>query len=76
MKFSKHDEWSSYITWDSIVSPLKGHDAGDHHPITPLVATHSSSFHDSDAARLYGFIVKYFISTVRTFPFWRLVIKE
>lgn len=37
---------------------------GDHHPITPLVATYSGTFHDSDASKLYGFIVKYFISTV------------
>ena len=50
--------------WDSITQPLKGHDAGDHSPITPLVATGSSTFHDSDAARLYDFVVRYFISTV------------
>ncbi|CAG7727511.1 unnamed protein product [Allacma fusca] len=63
-KFSSHDQWSQYVTWDSIVQPLKGHDAGDHSPITPLVAVNSSVFHDSDAAKLYEFVLKYFISTV------------
>ena len=50
--------------WDCITQPLKGHDAGDHSPITPLVATSSATFHDADASRLYDFVVRYFISTV------------
>ena len=63
-QFSKHNEWSHFVVWDEVVAPLKGHDAGDHSPITPLVATNSNSFYDSDASRLYSFVVQYFISTV------------
>jgi DNA topoisomerase-3 len=63
--FSKHNEWSGYVNFDLLTSPLKGKDAGDHSPITPMVATYSSEFHDSDAAKLYNFIVRHFISTVR-----------
>lgn len=65
-QFARHDEWSSCVIKEGIVHPLKGHDAGDHSPITPLVATYSSTFHDSDAAKLYSFVVRHFLATVRT----------
>ncbi len=63
-KFGKHGEWGHFVVWDEIVAPLKGHDAGDHSPITPLVATGRSTFYDGDASRLYAFVVQYFIATV------------
>jgi len=41
----------------------KGHDAGDHPPITPMrLATHNEL--DGDAWRIYDYVVRHFIATV------------
>ncbi|XP_065332165.1 DNA topoisomerase 3-beta-1 [Cloeon dipterum] len=43
--------------------PKKGHDAGDHPPITPM-RTASRSELDGDSWRLYDYITRHFIATV------------
>lgn len=46
-----------------VCKPKKGHDAGDHPPITPMKAAESHQM-DHDSWRLYEYIVKHFIGTV------------
>lgn len=43
--------------------PKKGHDAGDHPPITPMKYASRNSF-DGDSWRLYDYIVRHFMATV------------
>jgi DNA topoisomerase III len=43
--------------------PKKGHDAGDHPPITPMRPASRNEL-DGDAWRLYDYITRHFIATV------------
>lgn len=43
--------------------PRKGHDAGDHPPITPMKCATRSEL-DGDSWRLYDYITRHFIATV------------
>jgi len=53
----------SDILRQGIQRPKKGHDAGDHPPITPMKsATEAELGHD--AWRLYDYITRHFIATV------------
>ena len=46
-----------------INKPRKGHDAGDHPPITPMrAATHNEL--DGDSWKIYDYVVRHFIGTV------------
>lgn len=47
-----------------LVTPRKGTDVGDHPPITPLLQASREAF-DHDSWRLYDYIVRHFIATVR-----------
>ncbi len=49
-----------------IIKPRKGQDVGDHPPITPIILASRETF-DHDSWRLYDYIVRHFISTVRHF---------
>jgi len=44
--------------------PRKGHDAGDHPPITPMKFASRNDL-DAEAWKLYDYIVRHFIATVR-----------
>ena len=43
--------------------PKKGHDAGDHPPITPMKQASRNEL-DGDSWRLYDYITRHFIATV------------
>lgn len=43
--------------------PRKGHDAGDHPPITPM-RTASRDQLDGEAWKIYDYVVRHFIGTV------------
>lgn len=51
------------ILREGIQKPKKGHDAGDHPPITPMRCADRGQF-DHDSWRLYEYITKHFIGTV------------
>ncbi|XP_047004194.1 DNA topoisomerase 3-beta-1 [Schistocerca americana] len=51
------------ILADGINKPRKGHDAGDHPPITPMKLANKGDL-DNDAWRLYDYITRHFIATV------------
>ena len=44
--------------------PRKGTDVGDHPPITPMALASREAF-DNDSWRIYDYIVRHFIGTVR-----------
>lgn len=44
--------------------PRKGHDAGDHPPITPLKNASRSDFVDNDSWRIYDYICRHFIASL------------
>lgn len=46
--------------------PRKGHDAGDHPPITPMKSASRNEL-DGDSWRLYDFITRHFIATVTNY---------
>lgn len=46
-----------------ISKPKKGHDAGDHPPITPMKAASRNEL-DGDSWKLYDYITRHFIATV------------
>ena len=46
-----------------LAKPRKGHDAGDHPPITPCRAVSRNEL-DGDSWRLYDYIVRHFLATV------------
>lgn len=48
-----------------INKPRKGTDKGDHPPITPMRAANQSDL-DGDSWRLYDYITRHFIATVRS----------
>ncbi|PSN57539.1 DNA topoisomerase 3-beta-1 [Blattella germanica] len=59
-------EWGSEvreILSDGINKPRKGHDAGDHPPITPMKLANRSDL-DGDAWKLYDYITRHFLATV------------
>lgn len=61
-----HSDWGSTvreILRDGIQKPKKGHDAGDHPPITPMRCADRNQL-DHDSWRLYEYITKHFIGTV------------
>lgn len=51
---------------------FKTQDHGDHPPITPTAYATPEELGGGDAWRLYEFITKYFIATVRVFTFLRV----
>ena len=66
-KQSSSGSWGNYVNGllkQGINKPRKGTDAGDHPPITPMKSASSSEL-SGDAWRLYEFITKHFIATVR-----------
>ncbi|XP_076061847.1 DNA topoisomerase 3-beta isoform X3 [Oratosquilla oratoria] len=61
-----HSEWGSAVREllrDGIQRPKKGHDAGDHPPITPMRSAEKGQL-DHDSWRLYEYIVKHFVGTL------------
>ncbi|ROT81135.1 putative DNA topoisomerase 3-beta-1 [Penaeus vannamei] len=61
-----HSDWGSTvreILRDGIQKPKKGHDAGDHPPITPMRCADRNQL-DHDSWRLYEYITKHFIGTL------------
>ncbi|KAB7499440.1 DNA topoisomerase 3-beta-1 [Armadillidium nasatum] len=65
---SGHSDWGSAVRdllKEGIAKPKKGHDAGDHPPITPMKAAEMNHL-DHDSWRLYEYIVKHFVGTVMT----------
>ncbi|KAG0718801.1 DNA topoisomerase 3-beta-1 [Chionoecetes opilio] len=61
-----HSDWGSAvreILREGIQKPKKGHDAGDHPPITPMRSADRGQF-DNDTWRLYEYITKHFIGTL------------
>jgi len=55
-----------------IQRPKKGHDAGDHPPITPMKAASEAEL-GHDAWRLYDYITRHFIATVSSTVFLSLL---
>lgn len=53
------------VLGEGIQRPKKGHDAGDHPPITPMRCADRAQL-DHDSWRLYEYITKHFIGTVCT----------
>ncbi|MCL4135961.1 UNVERIFIED_CONTAM: hypothetical protein GTU68_032198 [Idotea baltica] len=63
---SNHSDWGrdvKELLSEGISRPKKGHDVGDHPPITPMKAAESNQL-DHDSWRLYEYIVKHFIGTL------------
>ncbi|XP_059150612.1 DNA topoisomerase 3-beta-1-like isoform X1 [Physella acuta] len=63
---SSHPDWGNFVTellHSGIQKPKKGHDAGDHPPITPMKSATESEL-DSDSWRLYDYITRHFIATI------------
>jgi DNA topoisomerase-3 len=63
----RHPSWGQMVS--SLLSgtmekPRKGHDAGDHPPITPTRCATESEIGGGDAWRLYQYIAQHFIATV------------
>ncbi|XP_052821520.1 DNA topoisomerase 3-beta-1 isoform X2 [Octopus bimaculoides] len=59
-------QWGSYVKdllKQGIQKPRKGHDAGDHPPITPMKGASESEL-GHDAWKLYEYIAQHFIATV------------
>ena len=66
---TSHSDWGKEVREllsEGIHRPKKGHDAGDHPPITPMRAAERGAF-DHDSWRIYEYIVKHFIGSVRHF---------
>jgi len=51
------------ILASGINRPKKGHDAGDHPPITPMRLASRNEL-DGDSWRLYDYITRHFVATV------------
>lgn len=47
-----------------ISRPKSGHDAGDHPPITPMRSATRDQISDSDAWRVYDYVVRHFMGTL------------
>ncbi|GFN93894.1 DNA topoisomerase [Plakobranchus ocellatus] len=63
---ASHSHWGSYVTrllQQGIHKPKKGHDAGDHPPITPMRSATEGEL-DNDNWRLYDYITRHFIGTI------------
>ncbi|KAK3783011.1 hypothetical protein RRG08_015351 [Elysia crispata] len=63
---SSHPSWGSYVSdllQKGIHKPKKGHDAGDHPPITPMRSATEGEL-DNDSWRLYDYITRHFIGTI------------
>ncbi|XP_037679544.1 DNA topoisomerase 3-beta-1 isoform X2 [Choloepus didactylus] len=63
---ANHPYWADTVKQllaDGINRPRKGHDAGDHPPITPMRAATEAEL-GGDAWRLYEYITRHFIATV------------
>lgn len=61
-----HSEWGAEcktLLQKGLSKPRKGHDAGDHPPITPCRAVGRGEL-DGDAWKLYDYIVRHFLGTV------------
>ena len=62
-----HPDWGAeckeLLQGGKFAKPRKGHDAGDHPPITPCRAAGRGEL-DGDAFKLYDYIVRHFIGTV------------
>ncbi|XP_064118388.1 DNA topoisomerase 3-beta-1-like [Macrobrachium nipponense] len=61
-----HSDWGHIvrdILKEGIQRPKKGHDAGDHPPITPMRCADKSQL-DHDSWRLYEYITKHFIGSL------------
>ncbi|XP_070567600.1 DNA topoisomerase 3-beta-1-like [Ptychodera flava] len=59
-------DWGDYVRTlldGNIVKPKKGHDAGDHPPITPMKSASEGEL-GGDNWRLYDYITRHFIATV------------
>ncbi|KAF6207879.1 hypothetical protein GE061_016328 [Apolygus lucorum] len=59
-------EWGAEVQEvlrDGSLHPLKGHDAGDHPPITPMRLVSREEL-DGDSWRVYDYIVRHFIATL------------
>lgn len=54
--------WCKFENYDNIVN-RKGHDAGDHPPITPMRPASRDEL-DGDSWRIYDYVVRHFIATV------------
>ncbi|XP_055466210.1 DNA topoisomerase 3-beta-1 isoform X3 [Psammomys obesus] len=63
---ANHPYWADLVKQllaEGINRPRKGHDAGDHPPITPMKAATEAEL-GGDAWRLYEYITRHFIATV------------
>ena len=61
-----NNDWGSHVKdllAKGMSKPRKGHDAGDHPPITPTRPASRDHF-DGDAWRIYDYVVRHFIGTV------------
>lgn len=70
LKQQQHSsEWGSEVAniiAEGMNKPRKGHDAGDHPPITPMKLANRSDL-DGDSWKLYDYITRHFIATVSHF---------
>lgn len=59
-------EYKSVATNAKIMNqkPRRGHDAGDHPPITPLKNASRADFSDNDSWRVYDYICRHFIASL------------
>ncbi|XP_062517426.1 DNA topoisomerase 3-beta-1-like [Corticium candelabrum] len=63
----RHPSWGGVVNsllGGNMQKPKKGHDAGDHPPITPTRCATESEIGGGDAWRLYQYITQHFIATV------------
>ncbi|KAF5301451.1 hypothetical protein FQA39_LY02180 [Lamprigera yunnana] len=63
---TSNSEWgreASQILSEGLNKPRKGHDAGDHPPITPMKAASRNAL-EGDAWRVYDYITRHFIATL------------
>ena len=63
---SSHSEWGSFarnLLKNGFSRPKKGHDAGDHPPITPVKAATRGELSDSEW-RIYQFIARSFLGCI------------
>ncbi|XP_035229457.1 DNA topoisomerase 3-beta-1-like, partial [Stegodyphus dumicola] len=63
---SRSSDWGNEVQellGGTMIRPRKGHDAGDHPPITPMKLANRNEL-DSDSWKIYDYVVRHFIATL------------
>ena len=59
----EYGQYASQILGEGVNRPKKGHDVGDHPPITPMKLASSNEL-DGDSWKIYDYIVRHFLASV------------